>query len=141
MSSWRRRSVWFSRFVLGGATLMMARLGTGNVLDPIGDASKRNMTLTSPDAITVMRVQGGLVVGFAAILAFCVVSERRLLAGLGVLATISAAIAGTRVLGLALDGPGTFTLMVVKPEVILAVLSTLALFLEWRRSRAGARQL
>jgi hypothetical protein len=99
------------------------------------------MTLNTPDAVTVMRVQGGLVLGFAAILAYCVVSQRRLLAGLAVLAAISAAIAGTRVLGLAVDGPGPFTLMVVKPEVLLTVLSTLALSFEWRRSRGGARQL
>jgi uncharacterized membrane protein YdcZ (DUF606 family) len=98
------------------------------------------MILSSPDAITVMRVQGGLIVGCAAILAFCVVSERRLLPGLGILATISAAIAGTRVLGLTLDGSGPFTLMVVKPEVLLVVLSTLAFFFEWRRSRAGWEQ-
>ena len=135
MSAWLRLSVWFSRFVLCGATLMMARLGMGSVLDPVGDAGRRGMTLGSPDAITVMRVQGGLVAGFAMILAYCVVSERRLLAGLGVLATISAAIAGTRVLGLALDGPGPFTLMVLKPEVVLVAVSTLALFVDWRRSR------
>jgi uncharacterized membrane protein YdcZ (DUF606 family) len=140
MSAWLRRSIWFSRFVLGGATLLLGRLGAGNVLDPIGEASRRSMILSSPDAITVMRVQGGLIVGCAAILAYCVVSERRLLPGLGILATISAAIAGTRVLGLTLDGSGPFTLMVVKPEVLLVVLSTLAFFFEWRRSRAGWEQ-
>jgi hypothetical protein len=136
-----RRSIWFSRFVLGGAALLMARVGISNMLDPVADASRRSITVSSPDAITFMRVQGGLILGFAAILAYCALAERRLLAGLGVLATISSAIAGTRLLGLALDGPGPFTLMVVKPEVFLVVLSALALFFEWRRSRSGGRQL
>ena len=140
MSAWLRRSIWFNRLVLAGAALLMARLGVGNILDPLGDASRRGMILSSPDAITVMRVQGGLIVGFSAILAFCAFPQRRLLAGLEVLATISAAIAGTRLLGLILDGPGQFTLLVVKPEVLLVVLSTLALFFEWRRSRSGWAQ-
>jgi hypothetical protein len=97
------------------------------------------MALASPDAITVMRVEGGMFVAIATVLAYCIASDRRVLAGLGLLTTLITAITATRLLGLALDGPGPFTLMVLKPEVVLVVLSAVGFFLEWQRSqRLGA---
>jgi hypothetical protein len=38
-----------------------------------------------------------------------------------------------RFLGLAIDGPAPFTVFVLKPEVALAICSTIALVLERRR--------
>ena len=96
------------------------------------------MTLGSPDAITVVRVQGGVIFGIAVALAYCLASERPLLAGLGFLATMITWVAGVRLIGLVLDGPGPFTLMVLKPEVALLVLSVCAVLLERRRSQSLA---
>jgi hypothetical protein len=133
VTAWLRHSVWFSRLVLAGAALLMTRVGLGTVLDPVATASRYQMTLGSPDAITVMRVEGGVFVGIAAALVFCIVSVRRLLAGLGLLVTILTAITAVRLLGLAIDGAGPFTLRVLKPEVVLVVFSTIAAFVERRR--------
>ena len=105
------------------------------LLDPIGASTAHQIALGSSDAITIMRVTGGLFLGLALVLAACVVSDRRLLAGLGVLFTVNAAVAAVRVLGLVLDGPGPFTLQVLKPEVALVALSAIAFLVERRRQR------
>jgi hypothetical protein len=120
--------------VLAGSILLMTRLGLGSILDPVGEAARHGMTLGSPDAVTVMRVEGGVFVGIAAALVACVIAEARLLAGLALLAMVIVAITAVRFVGLALDGPSPFTLMVLKPEVTLSVLSMIGVALEWRRS-------
>jgi hypothetical protein len=135
MSDLLKRSIWFSRLVLGAGVLLFTQLGLGDILGPTSVASKTHTTLGSPDAITAVRVQGSVFIGIAAILAYCLLSERRLLAGLGFFATIITGVAGVRFLGLMLDGPGSFTLMVVKAEVVMVVVSACAVLLERRRSR------
>jgi len=136
MSDLLKRSIWFGRLVLGASVLLFTRIGLGTIAGPVAEAGRTHTTLGSPDAITVVRVEGGIFVGIAMVLAYCLVSERRLLAGLGFLATLAAAVTGARFIGLALDGPGPFTLMVLKPEVALVVLSGCAVVLERRRVRA-----
>ena len=80
-----------------------------------------------------MRVTGGLFLGLALVFAACIASERRLLTGLGVLATVNAVVTAVRVMGLIVDGPGPFTLQVLKPEVVLVALSSIAFFVERQR--------
>jgi Domain of unknown function (DUF4345) len=138
MSELLRRSIWFGRPVLGVGALLFTQLALGDVLGPVAVAAKTHTTLGSPDAITVVRVQGGVFGGIAVVLVYCLVSQRRLLAGLGFLATIITSVAALRLIGLMLDGPGPFTLMVLKPEVALSVLSACAVLLERRRSRGLA---
>jgi hypothetical protein len=134
MSALLNRSIWFGRLVLAGSALLFTRIGLGTVLGPVAEAGRTHTTLGSPDAITVVRVEGGIFVGIAVVLAYCLISERRLLAGLAFLATLAVAVMGARLIGLALDGPGPFTLMVLKPEVALVVLSGCAVLLERRRT-------
>jgi hypothetical protein len=135
MSTLIHRSIWLSRLVLAGATLLLIRIAFEYITDPIGAVTPHAITLGSPAAITIMRVSGGVFLGIAVVLAACALSERRLLAGLGFLATIAVTILAIRLVGLALDGPAPFTLKVLKPEVALVVLSTVAFFLERRRTQ------
>jgi len=128
-----RHSIWFGRLVLVGATILFTLIALRQIADPIGASTPHQIALGSSDAVTIMRVTGGLFLGLALVLAACIVSERRLLAGLGVLATVNAVVTAVRVLGLVVDGPGPFTLQVLKPEVVLVVLSSIALLVEWRR--------
>jgi hypothetical protein len=138
MSAPSRAPLWFGRVVLGAASLLLLRVGLGYVADPVGSAAPHAMVLGSAEAITNMRVSGGVFVGVALVLVACLVSERRLLAGLAVLATIAAVILGVRLLGLGVDGAAPFTLRVLKPEIALVVLSTAAAWLERRRLAAAA---
>jgi len=129
----RGRSIWFGRFVLGAAALLLARIAAGYVLDPVGAAAPHHIDLGSPEAVTIMRAMGGVFLGIALVLAGCVVSERRLLPGLGFLAVVAASITAVRLAGLVVDGPAPFTLMVLRPEIALVVLSAAAFLVERRR--------
>ena len=119
-----RRVRWFARAVLVAATMLFAAIGTRYVVDPVGAVAAHGIVLGSPEAITVMRVSGGVFLGVATVLAVCAASDARLRAGSGVLAAVASAVTITRLLGLALDGPAPFTLQVLKPEVVLVVLAT-----------------
>lgn len=130
-----RHSVWFGRLVLAVATILFSLIALRQIADPIGASTAHQIALGSSDAITIMRVTGGLFLGVALVLAACIVSDRRLLAGLGVLFTVNAVVAAVRVVGLVLDGPGPFTLQVLKPEVALVALSAIAFLVERRRRR------
>jgi hypothetical protein len=134
-----RAPLWFGRVVLGAASLLVLRIGAGYVADPVGSAAPHAMILGSAEAITNMRVVGGVFLGIALVLVACLVSERRLLAGLGVLATVASAILVVRLVGLGLDGAAPFTLRVLRPEVVLVALSTSAALLERRRRAAVGR--
>jgi hypothetical protein len=138
MSQLLNRSIWFGRLILGIGTLLLTRLWLGDIVQPVAVAATTHTTLGSPDAITVVRVQGAVLIGIVVILAYCLFSERRLLAGLGFFTTIISAVAGLRVIGIVLDGPGSFTLMTSKAEVVMAVVAACATLLERRRSRSLA---
>jgi len=134
------RSIVFARVVLVAATLLLTRIAFEYITNPVGAVAPRGIALGSAEAVTVMRVSGSVFLGIALVLAFCVASTRRLLAGLGFLTTIATTILAARLLGLAIDGPAPFTLKVLKPEVVLVLLSTLALVTERRRlTKAVAR--
>ena len=138
MSQLLKRSIWFGRLVLGVGVLLLTRLGLDNIVNPVAVAGRTHTTLGSPDAITVLRVQGGVLIGIAVIMAYCLASERRLLAGLGFFTTIITSVAGLRLIGLVLDGPGSFTLMTSKAEVAMAVVAACAALVERRRSQSPA---
>jgi len=137
MTAGARASLWFGRVVGGAATLLLLRVGGGYLADPVGSAAPHAMLLGSAEAITNMRVVGGAFLGVAAVLVACVLSERRLLAGLGLLATFASAILAARLVGLAVDGAAPFTLRVLKPEIALVALSSVAFWLERRRRAAS----
>ncbi len=136
MSHLLKRAIWFNRLALGAGVLLFTQLGLGSMVGPASVANRTHTTLGSPDEITAVRVQGSVFIGIAVILAYCLASERRLRAGLGIFATIITGVAGVRCIGLLLDGPGSFTLMTLKAEVAMAVVSALAVLLEHRRSRS-----
>jgi hypothetical protein len=133
-----RGSVWFGRFVLGVATLLMIRIGVEYLADPVGAVAPRGITLGSAEAITMMRVSGGVFLAMAIAFVVCLLSEGRLLSGLGLLAIFSWTLTAVRLVGLALDGPAPFTLKVLKPEVALVVLSTTAFLIQRRRLQWGS---
>src|SRR5258705_7149629 len=134
-----RGSVLFSRAILALAALLLTRIALGVVIDPAGTLGPRGFSFGTPDALTAMRVSGGIMLGIAVALFYCVLSDRRLLPGLGFLAPVAVATLAIRLVGLALDGPGPFTLFVIKPEIALVALSSAALVVERRRVHPDLR--
>ena len=128
-----RRTVWLGRAVLGVATLLMIRLGLEYLVNPVGAVTPRGVTLGSAEAVTMMRAVGGTFLAMAIAFVVSLTSDRRLLSGLGLLAIFASTLTGARLIGVALDGPAPFTLLVLKPEVALVALSTIAFILLRRR--------
>jgi hypothetical protein len=135
MSAVVRQSVWFGRFVLAAATLLLGSVAMKFMVHPAQAVADHGITLATPDAVTAMRVSGGIFLAIAIIMIACLSSERRLLIGLAVLSTIASVILAVRLVGLGLDGPGPFTLRVLKPEVVLVLFSGVGVWLERRRRR------
>jgi Domain of unknown function (DUF4345) len=139
MNAFARQSIWFTRVVLGGATILFSLIGVRYIVDPVSEVAPHAITLGSAEAITMMRVSGAVFVGIAAILFASLFSERRIRDGIAVLAVVSIAVTAVRIFGLAVDGAGPFTLKVLKPEIALVILSTLGFLFETRRLRGDSR--
>src|SRR5579859_544179 len=124
MNALLRHSIWFNRLVLAAATFLFSTIALRGLFDPVGSSAMHQITLGSAAGVTVARVAfGGFPLGFALVLLACLVSDRRLLTGLSVLAAVSVVVTAARVLGIVLDGPAPFTMHVLKPEIGLVVAS------------------
>ncbi len=114
----------------------MTMIALRNLRDPIGATLPMGIVLTSPTAITVVRVGfGGFPLGFAIALLACLVATRRLLTGVSFVAAVIGAATGARIQGLVLDGATPYNLALLRPEVVLLTLSVVAIVLERRRRR------
>jgi hypothetical protein len=118
-------------------TIIFTMVSVRYLLNPVRAAAAVGISFTSSGGVTVARV------GFAAfplsfaILAFtCVISSRRLLAGLYMVLTVVAVVTAVRILGIALDHSAHENARLLAPEAILLTLSVIAIRLESRR-RSG----
>ena len=135
MTGWLRHTVWFNRLVLLAGSLLFAAIARSYLLHPVASGAPFGITFGSAEAITIARVGfGGFPLALALVFIACQISGR-LLVGLGILATVAVTITVVRFAGLLVDGPGAFTLHVLKPEIALSVLSIAATVLESRRRK------
>ena len=132
--------IWFNRLLLIAATFIMTMIALRNLRDPIGATLPMGIVLTSPTAITVVRVGfGGFPLGFAMALLGCLIATRRLLTGVSLVAAVIGAATVARIQGLLLDGVTPYNLALLGPEVVLLTLSVVAIVLEHRRRQQGSR--
>lgn len=134
MNAWLARSKWLGRALLLFACVLFVAIAAKNIADPVAAEGPQGIAFNSPAGLTVGRVGfGAFPLGFAVIMIACLISDRRLLIGLRVLNTVAILVTVVRLLGLAVDGPADFTFKVLRPEIVLSVLSTVAVVLESRR--------
>ena len=134
MNTYSRSTIWFNRAVLAAATLVMTIIAIRNLRDPIGATLPLDIALRSPSAVTIARVGfGGFPLGFAAALFGCLISTRRLLTGMALVAAVIGAATAARVQGLLLDGMTPYNVGLLRPEVAMLVLSAVGIALERRR--------
>jgi pimeloyl-ACP methyl ester carboxylesterase len=87
-------------------------------------------------AITIVRVGfGGFPLGFAAALLGCLLSPTRVLSGLSLHLAVMAAATIARIQGIVLDGLTPYNLALLRPEILLCVLSIVGIVLERRQLR------
>jgi uncharacterized protein DUF4345 len=136
MNLFWRMAPWLPRLLLLLATALFFLIGFKYLGDPVNKAASDSIILGSVMAISRVRVGfGGFPLALSCILLGCLLSQRRLLTGLGVLATTVAMITAARFVGIAVDGPAEEALRLLRVEIVLLVLSVAAIFLERARQR------
>jgi hypothetical protein len=136
MSLLWRAAPWFSRLLLLLATVLFLLIGLKYLDDPVNKAAADAISLGSVMAISRVRVGfGGFPLALSLILFGCLVSSRRLLIGLGVLATTVAVVTAARLVGIVFDGPAEEAVRLIRVEIVLLALSLAAIFLERARLR------
>jgi hypothetical protein len=140
--------IWVSRFPLIAATAIFTAISVRFLLDPVRAAAARGIVFSSNGGITVGRVGfGGFPLAFALILLACLISRRRILAGIYMVLTIDIVALLVRIIGMVIDNSVKENIPVLVPETVLLLVSLIALNVELRRRRqemeplpaAGAR--
>lgn len=130
---------WLPRLLLLVATVLFFVIALKYLDDPIDNAAADAITLGSVMAISRIRVGfGGFPLALSLILLGCLLSPKRVLSGLTVLATTVAVITVVRLIGIAVDGPVEEAVRLLRVETILLVLSVVSIFLERARRRRPA---
>jgi hypothetical protein len=140
MTLFWRIAPWLPRLLLLLATVLFSLIGFRYLGDPVNTAASDSIVLGSVMAISRVRVGfGGFPLALSFILLGCLVSSRRLLTGLAVLATTVAVITVARLVGIAIDGPAEEAVKLLRVEIVLLALSVAAIFLEHARLRRAER--
>jgi hypothetical protein len=136
MTPFWRVAPWLPRLLLLLATVLFFLIGFKYLGDPVNKAASDSIVLGSVMAISRVRVGfGGFPLALSFILLGCLLSSRRVLTGLAVLATTVAVITVARLVGIAIDGPAEEAVKLLRVEIVLLALSVAAIFLERARLR------
>jgi Domain of unknown function (DUF4345) len=136
MDTISRIGLWQGRVVLLAATVIFALIGLRYLINPVEAANEFKISLGTATAITNMRVGfGAFPLGFAIIVFSCLISTGRLLRGLFFVGTIIAVTTAVRIYGAVVDGTTHATIKVLRPEIVMSILSGVGIILELRRRR------
>ncbi len=140
MAGFWRFVPWIARALLVAVALLFTLIGFRYLADPVGRAAADGIALGSSMAISRVRVAfAGFPLGFAAIVLGCLVSTKRLLHGLVVVAAMIGVVSAVRAVGILIDGTTAEALKLLRVEVIVLTLSLFCIVLELARRRAPQR--
>ena len=140
MTLFWRAAPWLPRILLLLASVLFFLIGFRYLGDPVNKAGADSIILGSVMAISRVRVGfGGFPLALSFILLGCLVSRKRLLTGLTVLATTVGVVTAARLVGIAIDGPAEEALKLLRVEIVLLVLSVAAILVERARLRRPER--
>lgn len=123
-----RLAVWAARLALAASGLVLLLVGSKFIGDPVSAAAASHTSLGSPVAVTNMRASfGAFPLGIALVALLSLISRRRHLAGLAVVATILGTVIAVRIFGILTDGTFSESLTVLGAETVLFLLCLLAI--------------
>ena len=141
MKRFERFAPWINRLVLVAATLIFTMIGLRYISNPVGAAAATGATLNSAQAITTTRIGfGAFPLGFAIFSLTCLISPRRLVAGVSLVTTIIATAIVVRLFSIRADGIVAESSKLFVPETIILLLSLGGLLLESARIKQQLRQ-
>jgi hypothetical protein len=95
---------WLSRIVMGPPMLIMILIAVRCISDPIHAVAAKGVILSTPEALTDMRVIGGLALTIALVIATSITSPRRLRSGHLTIMALMGLVLAVRLFGFANDG-------------------------------------
>ncbi len=126
---------WFSRAILAFPLVVFVVIGSKYLATPIEVATGSGMALNSQAAVTDLRVEGAVFFALAVLTLASLLSTRRLLAGLSLIATVVGFVTAARIFGYYIDGPAAETSFKLVPEIVLLTLSSVGILVELGRRR------
>jgi hypothetical protein len=127
---------WISRLVLLGATFIFTMIGLRYIIDPVRASAATGVSLGSALASTTTRVgSGAFPLGFAIFTFACLLSARRLLTGVSLVAIVITTAIIVRIFGLMADGPAPESTRLFIPEAAMLTLAVAGIVLELARRR------
>jgi hypothetical protein len=134
MSFFWRVAPWLTRLLLLAAAALFFLIGLKYLRAPVENAGADAIVLGSVMAISRVRVAfGAFPLSLSLILLGSLLSRKRVLGGLAVLATTIAVVTAARLAGIVLDGPAEEAIRLLRVEAVLLALSVAAIFLERAR--------
>jgi fucose permease len=131
-----RFAPWISRFPLVAATFIFTAIASKFLFDPVHTAAVQGISFASGVGITVARIGfGAFPLAFAIITLSCLVSKRRILTGIYIVLTVISVALLVRIFGMIADNSVKESMQVLVPEIVLLVISVVALNVEVRRRR------
>jgi hypothetical protein len=130
----RTLSKWLSRIILILPIVLFVQIGIPHLLHPVETLAGRGISFSSGFGITTARMGfGAFPLGLAVFLLGCVLSDRRVLTGLSLVATMDAVILVMRIFAMNADASVQDNLKLVAAEVVLLILTGIGILLEVRR--------
>ena len=133
MTRAERIAPWLTRAALTGATFVFAMVGLRYVLNPVSASAETGVQLSSALASTATRVGfGAFPLGVAIFTLTCLISARRRLAGLSLVAIVVGTAIVVRIAASVADGPVPQSMRLFIPEAAMFTLAVSGLALEKR---------
>ena len=131
MRSFQRFAPWINRLVLAAATLIFTMIGLRYISDPVRASAATGATLNSALAMTTTRIGfGAFPLGFAIFSFMCLISARRLVTGVSLVATVVSTAIFVRLLSIRSDGLVVESSRLFVPETVILLLSLSGMLLE-----------
>lgn len=132
-----RFATWITRFPLVAVMILFTLIGAKFGFTPVHSAGARGILFSSGEGITTGRVGlGAFPLAFAIITLTCLVSRKRVLIGLYNILILIGTLLAFRIFGMFADNSVKENMRVLAPEIVLLVLSFIALSVERRRRRS-----
>jgi hypothetical protein len=126
-----RLAPWLTRLILLPPTLIFALIASRYLFHPVQAATSVGISFVSPLGLTIARVGfGAFPLACSLFTLSCLVSSRRLLTGLGFVATVMSAALVVRVFGMLADGTTKQNMHLVVAELVFLALMLVGVFIE-----------
>jgi hypothetical protein len=124
---------WISTIIILLSTVIFVMISIQPLAHPAADAASQGIAFTASAGATFYRVYvAGFPLGCAAVLIYCLVSRRRAVTGLIFSALVLGILLAVRIYGMEVDSTVQQSLPLVKPEIVLVLLTLFGIAAETR---------